>query len=183
MRGDAVQLGHQHPDPHRPRWHLDAEQRLGGQAEDELVRERRHVVHAGDVRRALQVREVLRGLLHPGVEVPDDRLRAQHRLAVELEHETQHAVSAGVLRPHVDDHRLIVRGLLAAECVGLALGDAQHAPLLAEELGGGERASGRELLASLRGERRALVHVHGHCDPASRGVPVSLNCTGMRPIS
>ena len=29
----------------------------------------------------------------------------QHRLAVELEHQPQHAVRAGVLRPHVDGHR------------------------------------------------------------------------------
>ncbi len=183
MRRHAVQLGHQHADPHRPRRHLDAEQLLGRQAEDQLVRDRRHVVHAGDVGRALQVGELLRGLLHAGVEVADDRLRAQHRLAVELEHEPQHTVGAGVLRPHVDDHRLIVRRLLVAERVGLGFGDAQDASLLAQQLLGGELAARRQLLRAFTGQRRGLVH-RGLVHPgAHRGFSVSLNCTGMRPTS
>ena len=106
VRGDAVQLAHEHPDPGGPRRELDLEELLGGQREHQLVEQRGRVVHAGDVGRALEVREDLAGLLHAGVEVADDRLRAQHGLAVELEHEPQDAVGAGVLRPHVDDRRL-----------------------------------------------------------------------------
>ena len=67
------------------------------------------VVHPGHVRRALDVRELLAGLLHPGVEVADHRLRAHHRLAVELHHDPQHPVGRRVLRTHVDDHRLVAR--------------------------------------------------------------------------
>ena len=86
---------------------VDAEQLLGRHREDELVEQRRGVVHAGDVGQALDVGEVLGRLLHAGVEVADDRLGPQHGLALELEHEAEHAVRARVLGPHVDDHRLV----------------------------------------------------------------------------
>ena len=56
------------------------------------------VVHAGDVGGALEVGERLARLLHAGVQVADDRLGAQHGLALELEHEPQHAVGRRVLR-------------------------------------------------------------------------------------
>ena len=45
----------------------------------------------------LDVGELLGRLLHAGVQVADDRLGAQHDLAVELEHEAQHPVGRGVL--------------------------------------------------------------------------------------
>ena len=117
--GDAVQLGHEHADPLGPLRHLDPEQPLDSHGEHELVVERRGVVHAGDVGAALQVGEVLSLLLHARVQVADDGLAAQHRLAVELEHETQHAVGAGVLRPHVDDHGLVVGDLDVDVLAGL----------------------------------------------------------------
>ncbi len=60
---------------------------------------------------ALDVAEHLAGLFHAGVQVANDGLGAQHELAVELQHETQHAVSRGVGRTHVDDHRLVVATL------------------------------------------------------------------------
>ena len=55
--------------------HLDVEQPLDRERAHELVAERRRVVHAGDVGGALDVRELLAGLLHAGVQVADDRLR------------------------------------------------------------------------------------------------------------
>ena len=110
VRRDPVQLGQQHADPRGPGRQLDAEQLLGGHGEDQLVEERRQVVHAGDVGAALDVREVLGRLLHAGVEVADDRLAAQHGLALQLEHEAQHAVGGRVLRPEVDDHAVVVGG-------------------------------------------------------------------------
>jgi hypothetical protein len=107
---DAVQLAHQHADPRGPLGHLDAQQLLGGQREHQLVEQRAGVVHAGDVGATLQVGELLAGLLHAGVQVADDRLGAQHGLALELEHQPQHAVRAGVLGTHVHDHGLILGG-------------------------------------------------------------------------
>ena len=79
---------------------------------------------------------VLAGLLHAGVQVADDRLAAQHCLALQLEHQPQHAVRARVLRAHVDDHRLILVGIVGevAELGGLGLAHAQHGADLAHQL-------------------------------------------------
>ena len=155
---------------------LDPEQLLGGQREHQLVEQRREVVHAGDVGAALQVGELLAGLLHAGVQVADDRLAPQHRLALELQHEAQHAVGARVLRPHVDDHRLVVaghdvRGLRPARPLRPRSCAARRRP----------RAAARWPLSSLRGrsswppsfgEARVLVQlrviVAAHGRSASR---------------
>ena len=138
MRRDPVQLAHQHADPLRPLRDVlvDAEQLLGGQGEDQLVEERRRVVHAGDVGGALEVGEVLARLLHAGVQVADDRLGAQHRLALELEHEAQHAVGDGCCGPMLMIIVSSSRRALADEVGGLGLGHAQHGAELAQQLGG-----------------------------------------------
>ena len=120
------------------------EELLDGQRQHQLVVERRQVVHAGDVGRPLDVGELLGRLLHAGVQVADDRLGAQHGLAVELDHESEHAVRRRVLGPHVDDHGLVV-GLLDVDVVGVehhALGQAQDGPDLAAQLVGAGRAGG-----------------------------------------
>jgi hypothetical protein len=107
VRRHTVELAHEHADPGGSFGDLDAEERLGGQGEHQLVEERRGVVHAGGVGGTLQVGEVLTGLLHAGVEVPDDRLGAHDRSRPQLDHEPQHTVGARVLGPHVEDHRLL----------------------------------------------------------------------------
>ena len=82
------------------------------------------------------IRELLGRLLHAGVQVPDDRLRAQDGLAVELHHEAQHAVRRRVLRAHVDDHGLVVEtfDVDVGHVDAVALGKAQHRPDLATQL-------------------------------------------------
>jgi hypothetical protein len=134
----AVELGQQHPHPHRPLGDvaIDPEQLLGRHREHELVAERAEVVHARDVGTALHERQLLTGLLHAGVEVTDDRLAAQHGLALQFEHQPQHPVRRGVLRPHVDDHRLVFVGVVGqvAELRRLGLAHAQHRPDLAHQL-------------------------------------------------
>jgi hypothetical protein len=152
VRRDPVELAHEHADPLGPLGDvvLDAEQRLGGQREDQLVEQGGRVVHAGHVGGALEVGELLARLLHPRVQVADDRLRAQDRLALQLEHEAQHAVGAGVLWPHVDDHRLVFARLgLALQLGRLGFGQAQHRADLAQQLVSAEAAALAQLLAAL----------------------------------
>ena len=66
-------------------------------------------VHAGDVLGAVRVRDVLEvgallgDLLVAAVQVADHRDDVLDELAVQGDHEAQHAVRAGVLRAHVDD--------------------------------------------------------------------------------
>ena len=96
----------QHADVAHALRHLEAEQLLDRQAERHAVGLRAQVVHPLDERDDLLPLLLLGGLLDAGVQVADGRRRRQHRFAVELEHQPQHAVRAGVLRPHVDGHRL-----------------------------------------------------------------------------
>ena len=166
VRRHAVELDEQHADPHRALGHLEVEEALRGQAVDELVRQRRRVVHARDVGAALHVRELLAGLLHARVEVADHRLRAQHRLAVELHHDPQHAVRGRVLRTHVDDHRVVDVGPRPAR---------QHHLALARLAG--EGAQQLRALVGLRLEPALLR------DPSAwrhRGDGSSLKVTGTR---
>ena len=121
------------------------------------------VVHPGDVGRPLDVGQLLARLLHAGVQVPDDGLGAQYRLAVQLEHEAQHAVGRGVLRAHVDDHRLVVAAL-EVDVPGVdvvALGQAQHGAHLAAQVGRIGRVAGQQFLGALGG----LGPQHGLLDP------------------
>ena len=167
-----LQLGHEHADPHRPRRELHSQELLGGHGEDQLVGEGREVVHAGHVGGALDVGELLTGLLHAGVQVPDDRLGAQHGLAVELQHQAQHPVRRGVLRAHVDDHRVVVAPF-DVDVVGVdevPLGQPEDGADLPAQLSRARRAAIEQLLSALGGLRRA-----------HRGPGASLNCTGTRP--
>ena len=129
------------------------EQGLGGQGEDQLVVQRREVVHPGHVGAALDVGQLLALLLHPGVQVADDGLGPQHGLAVELEHEAQHPVGGGVLRTHVDDHGLVVAPLDVdvARVDVAALGQAQDGAHLLAQLVGRRGVAGQELLGALGG--------------------------------
>ena len=85
---------------------LEPEQPLDRQAEREAVRLRAEVVHPLDERDDLLPLLLLGGLLDAGMQEPDRRIERDDGLAVELEHQPQHAMRAGVLRPHVDGHRL-----------------------------------------------------------------------------
>ncbi len=107
VRGDALQLDEHHAHPHGAGRDLDVEESFDGHRVHKLVREGREVVHAGHVRGALDVGELLAGLLHAGVEVADDRLGTEDRFPVEFEHDSEDPVGGGVLGPHVDDHGFV----------------------------------------------------------------------------
>ena len=62
------------------------------------------VVHPVRVRDELDRRDVLADLLGAAVQVAEVRRDLGDDLAVGAQHEPQHAVRAGVLRPHVDEH-------------------------------------------------------------------------------
>ena len=85
--------------------HLEAEQLLDAQRVGQAVRLRGQVVHPLDERDHLLPLLLLGGLLDAGVQVADRRHHRLDDLAIELQHQAQHAVRAGVLRPHVDGHR------------------------------------------------------------------------------
>ena len=81
--------------------HLHAQQLLDGEAVGVLVAHHRDVVQPVHVRQRLEVGLVLGELLRAPVQQADMRVGALDHLAVELEHEAQHAVGRGMLRPKI----------------------------------------------------------------------------------
>jgi hypothetical protein len=80
---------------------LDAQQLLDCQHVGVLVAHHRHVVEPVHVRHRLDEGLVLGQLLGRAVQQADVRVGALDHLAVELQHQAQHAVRGGMLRPEV----------------------------------------------------------------------------------
>ena len=98
---DARDLVEHHADVLRAHRHVDAEQLLDRQAVGVLVAHHRHVVEPVHVRQRLDVGACLGELLGRAVQQADVRVGALDHLAVELEHQAQHAVRRRMLRPEV----------------------------------------------------------------------------------
>lgn len=112
---------------------LDVEQLLDGEGEALLVGHHRDVVESVKVRQGLEICLVLDQLLGTSMQQTDVGVGADNLLAVELENQTQHAVSGGMLRTKVDGvvsdlavrNRVLARlsgatGKLAGQAVGIA---------------------------------------------------------------
>ena len=105
MVQDPRDLVEHHPDVLRAQRNLDAEQALDGEAVRVLVAHHGHVVQPVHVRQRLQIRPGLGELLGGPVQEADVRVGALDDLAVELQHQPQHAVRGRMLRAKV--HRVI----------------------------------------------------------------------------
>jgi hypothetical protein len=80
---------------------VDAQQLLDSERVTMLLAHHRHVVEAVKVRERLVERLVLDQLLRATVQQPDVRVAPLDRLALQLQHQAQHAVRRRVLRPKV----------------------------------------------------------------------------------
>ena len=168
MRAHAVEFAHQHADPHSTLRDFDAKELLGREAERQLGEEWRGVVHAGDVGTALQVGELLSLLLHPRVEIADNRLAAQDGFALHLEHEAQHAVGRRVRRTHVEKDPLIFIGPVRVSADHCGFGFAQ--------------AENRGVVATTLHPLGAVKNLRVFGD-RHRSLLAALNCTGIEPMA
>jgi hypothetical protein len=82
---------------------FSADQSFDCEAIAESIRHRRDVIHPVDVRREHRVGAVFRNLLHSAMQIADDALHVFDAFAIELQHDTQHAMRRWVLRTHVED--------------------------------------------------------------------------------
>ena len=98
---DAGDLVEHHPDVLGAQGHLDAGELLDRHHVGVLVRHHRHVVEPVHVGHRLQERLVLGEFFGRAVKQPDVRVGPLDHLAVELQHEAQHAVRRRVLRAEV----------------------------------------------------------------------------------
>ena len=102
VRQNPPDLGIEHADQLRALRHLDPEQLFDRQAERVLLIHRRDVVEPVEIRHRLQVGLVLDQLFGAAVEQADMGIDALHHFAIELEHQTKHAVRGRMLRTEID---------------------------------------------------------------------------------
>ncbi len=118
VAGDPVELAGEDPDVLGPARDLDVEQLLEGHHRRPLAEQRADVLERVRVADRLVVVGVLAELLDAAVEVAEDRVEVDDLLAVDLEHDPQHAVGRRVLGAHVQEHLAVAEGVE----LGLALG-------------------------------------------------------------
>jgi hypothetical protein len=97
----ARDLGVHDPDVLRALGHLNVHQLLYSQAIGMLVGHHRHVVQAVHIGQRLNERAALGQLFRGAVQQSDMRVSALNDFAIELEHQTQHAMGRGMLGPEV----------------------------------------------------------------------------------
>ena len=159
VRGDALQLGHDHADGGHVGRDLDPHQLLDGQRVAERVAHGGAVVHAVRVGDDARVVDVLGVLLEAAVQVADVRPRRAHHLAVGLELDAQHAVGGRVLRPHVEDHLVVSRSSMRQPMRGLGAHDSSTWRL------GGVTSKGPTPIFSPARARSAICGVGFTCMP------------------
>ncbi len=125
MRQQPADLAIEHADQLAAARHLDAEQFFGGEAERVLLVHRRDIVEPVEIRDRLQVGLVLDQLLGAAMQKTDMRIDARDHLAVQFEHQTQHAMRGRMLRTKVDGEVTKVLWLLVH---GQAFGPAFSSP-------------------------------------------------------
>ena len=99
---DPADLRIEDADQLSPVRNLDAQQLLDGQAEGVLLVHRRHIVEPVQIGHVLQIGAGLHQLFGAAMQQADMRIDALDDLAVQLQHQTQHAVRGRVLRAEVD---------------------------------------------------------------------------------
>ena len=127
VRGNALQLHHQHADVLRALGHFDAQKFFDGQAICEVIAERIEVIDAVGEGDGLRIRLVLAGFFNAGVQVTHVRNGFDDIFAVQLQQNAQHAVRRRVLRPHVENHGF---GLAGGRLDGAGLGLNRHVRFL-----------------------------------------------------
>ena len=116
VAGNPLELAENRPHVARAARHLDRHQLLDRLAVADVVGRGRHVVHPVGQQDDLRPVAVLAQFLDAAVEVADHDLGVDDLLAIEPQHDPQHAVRARMLRPHVDhqlvgvEHRAVVDG-------------------------------------------------------------------------
>ena len=101
----------QDPDPLGALGNLELEQFFNGQAVAKVVCHGAEVIDAVGEGNYLLVELGFAGLFDAGMQIADFGIEADNNLAVDFEHEAQHAVGGWVLRPHVEDHVLVFGSL------------------------------------------------------------------------
>ena len=120
-----------------------------------LLVHRRDVVEPVEIGQRLQIGLVLDQLLGAAMQQPDMRIDALDHLAVELEHEAQHAVRRRMLRPEIDGELAVVAGALAA--IGFSRASYRSRPSRVDLACGFRSLGGDAAIEAVPGDDEALM--------------------------
>src|SRR5262249_37726641 len=104
VAGNAVQLGDNDPNDLRLLRYLHAAELLDRHGVAKVHVHPRQVIHAVGVGDELDGQDVFADLLSAAVQIAEVRRDFRDHLTVGPQHQAEHAVRAGVLRSHVDEH-------------------------------------------------------------------------------
>src|SRR4029079_199790 len=104
MRDDSRQLRRDYTKNFASLSYVDSKQTLGAEGECDVISGRVEIVFAIRPRNYLVVLTVFTDFFETAVQVSDVRNAAHDSLTVQLEHEPQHTVCCGMLRPDIDQH-------------------------------------------------------------------------------
>jgi hypothetical protein len=124
MGDDPADFAGDHPEHLAALGDLDAHQLLDRERQADIVGHGAQVVGAVGEGHNLIVVPVLAQLLESRMQIADMRDDPYHGLAVQLDHQPEHAVGGGVLGPDVDEH--VLRAEIVLGGVILGQGDAQR---------------------------------------------------------
>ncbi len=108
MIEDAADFAEQHPDQLGANRHRHLDQLFDGQAEGVFLVHRRHIVEPIEIGDVLEVGARLHQLFGAAVQQADMRIDALDDLAVQFQHQAQHAVRGRVLRAEIERELAVV---------------------------------------------------------------------------
>ena len=98
----------QHTDQLTTVRYIDAQQTLDGEAEGVFLVHRRHIVETIQIRDVLKIGARFHQLFGAAVQQTDMRIDASYQLAIQFQHQTQHAVRCRVLWAEIDGELAII---------------------------------------------------------------------------
>src|SRR5581483_12407762 len=102
MRQKTPDFAEQNADQLRAFRHVEPEQLFRSEAESVLLIHGRDIIEPVEIRDRLQIRLLLDEFFSPPMQQTNMRVDTLDDLAIEFEHEAQHAVRRRMLRPEID---------------------------------------------------------------------------------
>ena len=156
MVEQPADLGIEHADILAALRHFEAQQLFDRQAEGMLLVHRRDIIEPVEIGDRLQIGLVLDQLLGAAMQQADMRIDARDDLAVQVQHQAQHAMGGRMLRPEIDGElRSSVGRRVRPACF-----EGDGASRLLPRVAGGGVGRHRGLLIAGQDVRRAFPGAH-----------------------
>src|SRR5215510_12538022 len=116
MTGDPIELAGDYPTELSAARYFRSSELFRRHAENLVGKDGREIIGAIRIRHVTMPGDLLADLLNRPMEVANVRNRLADHFAIGLDHEAQHTVRAGVLRPDADGHVFGVKTVALNRC-------------------------------------------------------------------